>query len=76
MIHLDRRIASIVFIGALVGTLIAALVFESKVLVLICICVQIPAYIWYCASYIPFARDCIRSCLRNCFNKASGEIGV
>jgi len=47
----------------LTGTLFFALVLHSKLLVLLCLMVQIPAYIWYCASYIPFARDCIKSCL-------------
>ncbi len=32
--------------------------------------IQIPAYIWYCASYIPFARGCIKSCLNKCFKKS------
>jgi hypothetical protein len=73
MVHMDRRVATIIFIGALVGTLISALVFNSKILVLICLLVQIPAYIWYCASYIPFAQNCIKSCLKNCFGKASKE---
>lgn len=67
---MDRRIASIVFIGALIGTLVAAIVFGSQLLVFLFLAVQIPAYIWYCASYIPFARSCIRSCLRKCFKKA------
>lgn len=70
MADMDRRIASIVFIGALIGTLVAAIVFGSQLLVFLFLAVQIPAYIWYCASYIPFARSCIRSCLRKCFKKA------
>ena len=65
----ERKITSAIFLGALVGTLVSALVFESKILVLICLIVQIPAYIWYCASYIPFARDCIKSCLKSCRDK-------
>lgn len=64
MVDQDRRITTIIFVGALTGTLISALVFKSKILVLLFLLVQIPAYIWYCASYIPFARDCIKSCLK------------
>lgn len=73
MVDMDRRIASFIFIGALVGTLIFALVFPSKILVILFLVIQIPAYIWYCASYIPFARSCIRSCLRKCFKKSMAE---
>jgi hypothetical protein len=53
-----------VFGGALLGTLVSAMLFDSRLLVFLCLMVQIPAYIWYCASYFPFAQDCIRSCLR------------
>lgn len=64
MVDPERRICFGMFATALVGTLVSALLFESKLLVLLCLVVQIPSYIWYCASYIPFARDCIKSCLR------------
>ena len=63
MVDKERRICSIIYVCALTGTLVFALVLHSKLLVLLCLMVQIPAYIWYCASYIPFARDCIKSCL-------------
>ena len=69
MVDADRRICSIIFLSALVGTLFSALVIGSKLLVLLCLMVQIPAYIWYCASYIPFARDCIKSCLKSIRDK-------
>ena len=69
MIDQERRITSALFVGALLGTLFSALVLESKILVIVCLVVQIPSYIWYCATYIPFARDCIKSCLKGCFNK-------
>lgn len=65
MVDPDRRICSAIFFCALLGTLVSALILGSKILVLLCLMVQIPAYIWYCASYIPFARDCIKSCLKS-----------
>ena len=74
MADLDRRVASIVFIVALVGTLVSAIVFSSKLLVIIFLAIQIPAYIWYCASYIPFARTCIKSCLKKCFSKSKDTL--
>lgn len=69
MVDPERRVCSIIFACALTGTLVSALVFHSKLLVMLCLLVQIPAYIWYCASYIPFARDCIKSCLRGIRDK-------
>ena len=74
MADLDRRVASIVFIVALVGTLVSAIVFSSKLLVILFLAIQIPAYIWYCASYIPFARSCIKSCLKKCFSKSKDTL--
>lgn len=64
MVDEKRKMTSIIFGSALLGTLISALLFDSRLLVLACLLVQIPAYIWYCASYFPFAQDCIKSCLR------------
>jgi hypothetical protein len=64
MVDEKRRMTSIVFGCALMGTLISAIIFDSRLLVFCCLVVQIPSYIWYCASYFPFAQDCIRSCLR------------
>jgi hypothetical protein len=64
MIDEKRKMTSIIFGSALLGTLISALIFDSRLLVFACLLVQIPAYIWYCASYFPFAQDCIKSCLR------------
>ncbi len=69
----DRRIASMCFVGGLLGTLFSAIVLGSQLLVVLFLIIQIPAYIWYCASYIPFARDCIKSCLSSCLKKASPQ---
>jgi len=69
MVDPERRICSLIFVSALCGTLVSALVFNSKLLVLLCLVFQIPSYIWYCASYIPFARDCIKSCLSGLTNR-------
>lgn len=65
----ERRITSIIFISALIMTIVSAVLFESRLLVLLCLIVQIPAYIWYVATYIPFARDCILNCLKSIFRR-------
>ena len=63
MVDDKRKVTSLVFVGALAGTLISAIWLESRLLVLLFLLVQIPAYIWYCASYFPLAQDCIRNAL-------------
>lgn len=69
MVDKERRITSIVFITALVMTIVSAVLFESRLLVLLCLIVQIPAYIWYVATYIPFARSCILNCINSVFRR-------
>jgi hypothetical protein len=71
----ERRVTSIIFLGGLLGTLFSAIVLSSQLLVILFLIVQIPAYIWYCASYIPFARDCIKSCLNSCVKKVTKAEG-
>ena len=59
-----RLAAGVIFIGSLIMTLISALVFKKALLVLIFLIIQICAYIWFVASYIPFARNCLKGCLK------------
>lgn len=59
-----RKISSLIFLGAIVMVFISAFVLKKKILVLIFIIVEFCAYTWYAASYIPFARDCIKGCLK------------
>jgi hypothetical protein len=65
----DRRYTSIIFMSALVMTVFSAVALESRLLVFLCLLVQIPAYIWYVASYIPFARSCILNCIKSVFRR-------
>lgn len=58
-----RVIATCVFLAAMGATLYFALGPKKAGLVLICIIVQFLAFAWYCASYIPFARRCIKKTL-------------
>jgi hypothetical protein len=51
----ERRITTIVFFGAMIMILISVYVLKSKLLVLIFLIVEVCAYVWYTASYIPFA---------------------
>ncbi|KAK8503877.1 hypothetical protein V6N13_021658 [Hibiscus sabdariffa] len=51
-----RVYATAVYIGCVVLALICALLIQSKVLTLLAIICEICALVWYCLSYIPFAR--------------------
>jgi hypothetical protein len=57
----SRIIASLLFIGAMVMTLVSAFVLGIEILVLLSVLVQFFALIWYCLSYIPYARSCVKT---------------
>lgn len=61
----ERLVSSVVFAISLVMIFISAYVLKSKLLVLIFLIIEFCAYTWYVASYIPFARACIRSCINS-----------
>mmetsp|Transcript_2409 Transcript_2409/g.7651 ORF Transcript_2409/g.7651 Transcript_2409/m.7651 type:complete len:194 (-) Transcript_2409:44-625(-) len=58
MFHPSRYIASILYLGTLIGTLYAASV-SNILLTMVLVVVQICAALWYVASYIPYAQDCL-----------------
>jgi hypothetical protein len=62
MFHKTRRVATAVYLGSLVLTLIVAFVpfpfGKGLVLLLLMLC-QYAAIGWYILSYIPFARDAV-----------------
>jgi Got1/Sft2-like family len=72
MVDKERRITTIVFFSAMIMVFVSCYALHSKLLVLIFLIVEICAYIWYAASYIPFAQNCIKGCL----NKTAKDIGV
>ncbi|KNE58719.1 hypothetical protein AMAG_04270 [Allomyces macrogynus ATCC 38327] len=59
-----RRIASSIFLGSMVTTLIIALKTRVVLWCLICCAIQFLALFWYSASYIPFAREMIIKVLK------------
>ena len=63
MLDKKRRVTSIVLISAIILTLVSALMIKNGFLVLLCIIIEFCAYVWYMASYIPFARKSIVKCL-------------
>ena len=63
----NRRIASITFLVTMVLTLISAFVLKIGIITLLLCVVQYLALLWYSLSYIPFARDFIKSTFGKCF---------
>ena len=70
MFKKTRRIASILYIVSIVVSL--AVCFGLKdwrfqgLALLFCVIVQWFAALWYCLSYIPFARQWAKSCCKSC----------
>ncbi|KAK9799758.1 hypothetical protein WJX73_000663 [Symbiochloris irregularis] len=57
MFEKGRIFATIIYVAAMGATLWAALKVHSIILTLVFVIVQFFALIWYCMSYIPFARQ-------------------
>lgn len=62
-----RWLTTAVAIGFLFLTLFAALKLKNPPLAIICVICQFTAMTWYSLSYIPYARNMVRSFLGNCF---------
>ncbi len=50
----------------MVMTLVSAIVFNSKLLVIICTSIQFCSLVWYVLSYIPHGRALCKNCLKSC----------
>ena len=60
-----RWLAALVYLGAIAGTLVSALVLDSGILVLVFIIVQFCTEVWYVLSYIPYGRRLCATCLQS-----------
>ncbi|KAI3427102.1 hypothetical protein D9Q98_007041 [Chlorella vulgaris] len=63
MFDAGRWISTVVYLSALVLTIVSALVFHSIILSIICIFVQFVALMWYAISYIPYGQAYARRLL-------------
>jgi hypothetical protein len=68
-----RRITAIVFLLAMVMTIVSVFVFQKPLLVLIFVVIQVCAYVWYMASYFPWGRDILKKCCKMCCRKCVGD---
>jgi hypothetical protein len=56
MMDSSRWIATSIYLASLILTLIAAFLFKSRLICLVCIVVQYAALAWYSLSYIPYGQ--------------------
>ncbi|KAG0266242.1 Vesicle transport protein SFT2B [Mortierella polycephala] len=61
-----RMVASIIFLGMIVATLLVAFTLKSAILCLILCIIQSLALFWYSASYIPYGRAAIKKVVGGC----------
>jgi len=70
MCKATRWIASTIYLTSLIGCIFVSLFMPSNPLknltLLSLIIIQLPSYIWYCLSYIPFGRKIMRKICRGC----------
>ena len=62
----SRLIATLVYLGLLVCTLVVAFAFPNIILLIVLIVLQFLALVWYTASYIPGGQAAIRGCATSC----------
>lgn len=58
-----RAGATIVYLLSIAATIIVAVKVGQFIPILLCVLVQFCAYIYYCLSYIPYGRACLRNAI-------------
>jgi len=69
----SRIVTTVIFILAMIGTLIFALVIEEKLVCLLFIIIQFGAYIWYTLSFIPFGQRIAKKICCQCCDEESSK---
>ena len=60
MLAPERFVASLTYLGTLIGTLVCVFVIKVQILSLLCVIVQFAALTWYMLSYIPYGQSCAK----------------
>lgn len=68
MFDSTRIIATCVFLGSMVATLVVAFTTNVPILIFFLCIIQYLALFWYSMSYIPFARDAIQKGCTSCIS--------
>jgi hypothetical protein len=66
--------AFIFFILSLIATLISALVVKKMLLTLFFLIIQVASGLWYAASYVPYGRQMLQSCVTSCLGRATASV--
>jgi hypothetical protein len=67
MFKSHRLLATLVYLAAMVATLVAACYLKSFALTVVCLVIQSAALTWYCLSYIPGGRTAVSAVFKGCF---------
>ena len=65
--HKKRVHAASFYIGMIIIVIAISLAKVPAGAIIFCLCIQLVAAIWYAASYFPFGRTIIKSCLKKPF---------
>mmetsp|Transcript_18552 Transcript_18552/g.25715 ORF Transcript_18552/g.25715 Transcript_18552/m.25715 type:complete len:168 (+) Transcript_18552:268-771(+) len=66
MFTVHRLAATCIYLFSLVMTLVVVIGLGNAALALICIFIQSLALVWYCLSYIPYARNIVKKTVGAC----------
>lgn len=58
-----RRIATSIYLLAMILTIVVAIETAKVLPVILCVCIQCLAGVWYALSYIPYARTAVKKCM-------------
>jgi hypothetical protein len=62
MFKATRLVATLMYLGCLIMTIVSACVLKSFPLTMMFLVLQALALVWYCLSYIPGGRSVLKSC--------------
>jgi hypothetical protein len=62
MFHKKRVVATIVYVGMIIVTVVVAVKTKNVGATIVCVIIQSLALTWYALSYIPFARNAVKKC--------------
>eukprot|EP01126_Amoeba_proteus_P017021 TRINITY_DN1803_c0_g1_i6.p1 TRINITY_DN1803_c0_g1~~TRINITY_DN1803_c0_g1_i6.p1 ORF type:complete len:189 (-),score=18.11 TRINITY_DN1803_c0_g1_i6:460-957(-) len=65
MLRPTRLTAFIVFVAATVGTIVCAFTIRKVALIIVLCVIQWVAFLWYCLSFVPYARSCVKGCCKS-----------
>jgi len=72
MFHGTRFVATCVYLGSLIMTLVCAVELKSFPLTMLFLAIQWCALMWYCMSYIPGGRTMLKSIVKACCGGSGG----